>query len=67
MNLYEQNRFILDGGSFTEVEKELYNAVNVEMDEVIAAKAIQRMCNYMYRYYGKKCIVLVDEYDTPMP
>ena len=66
VNLYEQNRFILDGGSFTEVEKELYNAVNMEMDEVIAAKAIQRMCNYMYRYYGKKVIVLLDEYDTPM-
>ncbi len=66
VNLYEKNRFMLESDLFTEVEKELYNAVSMDMDEVIAAKAIQRMCDYMYRYYGKKVIVLLDEYDTPM-
>ena len=66
VDLYEKNRFMLENDLFTVEEKKLYNSVNMEMDEVIAAKAIQRMCNYMYRYYGKKVIVLLDEYDTPM-
>ena len=66
VDLYEKNRFMLESDLFTEEEKRLYNAVNMEMDEVIAAKAVQRMCNYMYRYYGKKVIILLDEYDTPM-
>ena len=57
---------MLESDLFTEVEKELYNAVSMDMDEVIATKAVQRMCNYMYHYYGKKVIILLDEYDTPM-
>lgn len=27
---------------------------------------IHRMPNYLYRYYGKKVIILLDEYDMPM-
>ena len=28
--------------------------------------AIHRMSKFMYQYYGKKVIILLDEYDTPM-
>lgn len=66
VNLYEKNKFLIESDLFTETEKELYNSVNMDMDEVIAAKALHRMSDYLYRYYGKKVIIFLDEYDTPM-
>ena len=28
--------------------------------------ALYQLSDYLYRYYGKKAIILLDEYDTPM-
>ena len=36
------------------------------MSDVIAQEAIVDLSNYLSRYYGKKVIILLDEYDTPM-
>ncbi len=36
------------------------------MDETIASLAIHKMSDFLSRYYGKKVIILLDEYDTPM-
>lgn len=36
------------------------------MDDTTAQKAIRNMAAWMYRYYGKNVIILLDEYDTPM-
>ena len=34
--------------------------------EAEAASAIYQLSDYLYRYYKKKVIILLDEYDTPM-
>lgn len=36
------------------------------MDETAATMAIHQLSGYLSRYYGKKVIILLDEYDTPM-
>ena len=36
------------------------------MDDVDATLAFNQLSEYLYRYYGKKVIILLDEYDTPM-
>ena len=36
------------------------------MSENDAAISLKRLCEFMQRYYGKKAIILLDEYDTPM-
>lgn len=36
------------------------------MDDVTAAMALHQLSIYLSRYYGKKVIILLDEYDTPM-
>ncbi len=36
------------------------------MDDTSAAMAIHQLSLYLSRYYGRKVIVLLDEYDTPM-
>lgn len=33
---------------------------------MVATIAIYKLSGYLYRYYGKKVIILLDEYDTPM-
>lgn len=36
------------------------------MDEINATMALHKMSDFLSRYYGKKVIILLDEYDTPM-
>ena len=38
----------------------------MNMDETIAALAIHKMSDFLSRYYEKKVIILLDEYDTPV-
>ena len=65
IDLYEKNAFLLDE-MLVEREREFFISVNKDMKETTATQAIHKMCDYLYRYYGKKVIVLLDEYDTPM-
>lgn len=65
-DLYIRNSFLLEAGILKEQEKNYFKSVNSDMDEVIATISLQKMCEYLYRYYGKKPIILLDEYDTPM-
>ena len=50
----------------TEADKEFFDSVRTDMPEVVATMAIYKLSDYLYRYYGKKVIILLDEYDTPM-
>jgi hypothetical protein len=66
IELYNDNIFLLDSGLLTEQEQKYYRNINLEMDETDATLAIQFMSKCLSRYYGKKTIILMDEYDTPM-
>ncbi|MDD6170396.1 MAG: AAA family ATPase [Lachnospiraceae bacterium] len=65
-DLYNKHIFLLDSGLLTEEEKRYFLSVNNHMDETTATIAIHYLADFMYRYYGKKVIILLDEYDTPM-
>ncbi len=65
-DLYEENRFLLQENILSEGEREQYLSVNADMDDVYAEKSLNKLCNYLSRYYGKNVIILLDEYDTPM-
>lgn len=65
-NLYEQNRFLLDSNILSEKEKEEYLQISIDMPEVVATLSVAKMAEYLFRFYGKKVIILLDEYDTPM-
>lgn len=51
---------------FDEEDRAYFLSVNKDMDDDTAYTAINSLCFYLERYYGKKAIVLLDEYDTPM-
>ena len=64
--LYEEHRYLLDGDLLSENEKAMYRDVSMYMEDAESSFSINLLCQYLYRYYGKKVIVLLDEYDTPM-
>ena len=64
--LYEKNRQLLDGSLLSDNEKEYYLKIKPGMGEELAAGSILSMADFLQRYYDKKVIILLDEYDTPM-
>lgn len=65
-DLYIKYSFIRSCDWMTEADKAFFDSVSTDMPEVVASIAIYKLSNYLYRYYGKKVIILLDEYDTPM-
>ena len=66
VNLYAHHYFLLESDTMTDKDREFFNRVSVDMDDSDATFAIYQLSDYLYRYYGKKVIILLDEYDTPM-
>ena len=58
--------FLKDWQGLTDEEKNNLKSITYGMDYVTAQEAIASISNYLSRYYGKKVIILLDEYDTPM-
>ncbi len=48
------------------MKKKLYAKVSVDMENYLASNSLNTLSDYLMRYYGKKVIILLDEYDTPM-
>ena len=65
-DLYQEYAFIGKWDGLTDKEKENFNNISYDMSDVIAQEAIVDLSNYLSRYYEKKVIILLDEYDTPM-
>ena len=65
-DLYIKYSFVRKSDWMTEADKDFFDSVSTDMPEVVATIAIYKLSNYLYRYYGKKVIILLDEYDTPM-
>ena len=65
-DLYRQFDFLWNSEKLTPREKELYQAVSDDMEDYVAAESLNALSNLLMRHYGKKVIILLDEYDTPM-
>ena len=65
-NLYTQYSFLLDSGVLYETDIRYFKRVSEAMDDSDASLALYQLSDFLYRYYGKKVIILLDEYDTPM-
>lgn len=64
--LYDKYDFLLDGNCLRDGEKELYHKISAEMEDYLAVDSLKYLSDYLSRYYGKKVLFLLDEYDTPM-
>ena len=64
--LYSQNDFLLEGCLLNEKEKKYFRNVTADMENYVLSASLKTLSNYLYRYYGRKVIIILDEYDTPM-
>lgn len=65
-DVYNEYAFLLKDDVLSDAERLFFTSVNQNMSNAIATDAINLLCGILYRKYGKKVIVLLDEYDTPM-
>ena len=65
-DLYYENSFLLESDRLLPEEKEDFRQISNEMSEVTATMALHRLSRYLHKHYGKRVILLLDEYDTPM-
>ena len=64
--VYHKFDFLLAEGTLKEGETDSFRNILTEMTESEAAYSLKNMSGYLSRYYGKKVIILLDEYDTPL-
>ena len=62
-DLYNKNVFLLESDLLTDADKTFFRSVCSDMPEVTATMAIHKLSDFLCRYYGKKVIILLDEYD----
>ena len=66
-NLYLKYSFLKESNALTDTDKEYFNRVlSVDADDSDMTPSLHQLSDYLQRYYGKKVIILLDEYDTPM-
>ena len=64
--LYGKYEFLLDLGILGENDTRYFKRVSEDMDDSDASLSLYQLADFLGRYYGKKVIILLDEYDTPM-
>ena len=72
---YKQHSYLIGSNILTDAEKGIFDKfenyskntdVNKEISNEIVCRAIKELASMLYRTFGKKVIILLDEYDTPM-
>lgn len=65
-NLYNKYYFLVEGSLLNDSEKEFFHKVSAKMEDYMASLSLKMLSDFLCRYYGKKVLILLDEYDTPM-
>ena len=65
-DLYLEYEWMLQDSMFSSRDRSCFYSVRGDMGPQTAAGAIERLCGWIERYYGKKVLLLLDEYDTPV-
>lgn len=66
IDLYVKYSFLLQEDLLDSQEKEYFSFINREMTDSAIALSLNRLALCMNHYYGKKVIIFLDEYDTPL-
>ena len=66
MKQFDIYGFLQNSEVLSEAEREYCKKMAKEMCAKDISFALYQLSSFLYRYYGKKVIILLDEYDTPM-
>ena len=66
-DIFIKYSFLKESEVLTDADRDFFDRILKEdISNPDATSALYQLSNYLYRYYGKKVIILLDEYDTPM-
>ena len=60
------SKFVSIKDNLEETDLEFWRKISLDMNPGVASDSIKYFCKWLSDYYGKKVIILLDEYDTPM-
>lgn len=66
MKQYEKYIYMMKDDFFPEIKKNRFYKMAYDMDLKDIGMSLYMLSDYIYQYHGKKVIILLDEYDTPM-
>lgn len=66
VGLYRNNGHLIESDFVTDKDIQFWNMVDYTMSDATAAFSINFLCELMYKHYGKKVLIFLDEYDTPI-
>ncbi len=66
MDLYNKFSFLAESDRLSESEKMIYRQFQTGTGDRMEAGSLKTLSCYLMQHYGKKVIILLDEYDTPM-
>ena len=64
--LYARHYYLMDSDMLTPADRRYFESVREDMGDVEAAMALQKLSEYLFRHHGKRVLILLDEYDTPL-
>uniref|UniRef100_UPI0040576069 AAA family ATPase n=1 Tax=Acetatifactor sp. TaxID=1872090 RepID=UPI0040576069 len=65
--LFIKYDFLKESEVLTDADRDYFDRMYaLDISNTDATSALYHLSDYLYRYYGKKVIILLDEYDTPM-
>lgn len=65
-DVYRKHRDMMSSEVFHDDDRAYYNSINDKMSDTDVFMAVNRLSAFMEKRFGKKAIILLDEYDTPM-
>ena len=66
-DLYVKHSYLRESEVLTDTDRRFFDRILTEnFDDSDASLTLHRLSDYLERYYNKKVIILLDEYDTPM-
>ena len=66
MKEYEKYSYMMKDDFFPQIKKDRFYQMAYDMDTKDMGMSLYILSDYIYEYHGKKVIILLDEYDTPM-
>ena len=67
INVYQEHRYLLESSKIYPEEKEIITDILFGREnEIILRNSIKDLSKYLYRYYERPVILLIDEYDVPI-
>ncbi|AWI05760.1 AAA family ATPase [Clostridium drakei] len=66
-NEFKRHKYLLESNIMDYEEKETYKDImNLKADDIYYHKSLLSLSMYLSKYYNKKAVIIIDEYDVPI-